>query len=213
MTENENKFTVGILAFGSLIDEPGNEISEIEIARIPCKTPFNVEFARTSSTRGNAPTLIPVENISHPVDAVIIVLSNNTDIENAKSILYRREVRENDRLKTYIHSESPGINTVIIKVCNNFMGVATVLYTSIRCNIQQPLTGELLAYYSIKSILSRAGQEEKDGLRYLLAAKRNGIRTGLSDEYERQILLQTDSESLEEAIEILDRRRMMYPQI
>jgi len=207
MTENKNKFTLGILAFGSLIYDPGNEISEIEIKRIRCETPFNVEFARTSSTRGNAPTLIPVENISNHVNAEIIVLRNDTVLENAKSILWRREVREYDTLKTYTHKESPGNNKVIIKIHNNLMGVATVLYTSIGCNITQPLTGELLANYSIKSILSSAGREEKDGLRYLLAAKRNGIRTGLSDEYERQILLQTDSKNLEEAIEKLDRKR------
>ena len=53
---------VGILAYGSLIDDPGSEIGEV-IADVisDIETPFSVEFARSSSTRSGAPTLIPVE--------------------------------------------------------------------------------------------------------------------------------------------------------
>ncbi|MBC8489136.1 MAG: hypothetical protein H8D45_24205 [Bacteroidetes bacterium] len=45
-------------------------------------------------------------------------------------------------------------------------------------------------------------------MRYLLAAKRNGIITGLSEEYEKQILQKTQVISLEQAIAKLDRQRM-----
>jgi len=41
-----------------------------------------------------------------------------------------------------------------------------------------------------------------------LQQKKNGIETELSKEYENQILLRTDTKSLEEAIEKLDRQRM-----
>lgn len=50
MTESKNH-TIGILAFGSLIDNTGQEISEIEIDRLDCETPFAIEFARTSVRR------------------------------------------------------------------------------------------------------------------------------------------------------------------
>lgn len=210
MTESK-KHTIGILAFGSLIDNPGQEISEIEIDRLDCETPFAIEFARTSSTRSNAPTLIPVEIGGRQVKAKIIILNPETNIDTAKSILWRRELHKTDRAQNYADPNNPGVNRVVVKVLEDFMNVDRVLYTSIGSNIHQTLTGELLANFSIASILAQAGQQEKDGLRYLLSAKRNGIVTGLSEEYENQILIKTETKSLEEAIEKLDRKRMFYP--
>jgi hypothetical protein len=44
---------VGILAFGSLIDDPGPEIEAALIDRkLNVRTPFNIEFARASIKRG-----------------------------------------------------------------------------------------------------------------------------------------------------------------
>lgn len=205
------KHTLGILAFGSLIDNPGQEISEIEIDRIDCKTPFSIEFSRMSSTRSKAPTLIPVENGGRQVNGKIIILNPKINLEVAKSILWRRELHKTDRTESYVEPKNPGVNKVVVKELKNFMNIDNVLYTTIGSNINQTLTGELLADLSIASILAQAGQQEKDGLRYLLSAKRNGIVTGLSEEYERQILIKTETNSLEEAIEKLDRRRKMYP--
>ena len=210
MTESK-KHTIGILAFGSLIDYTGQEISDIEIDRLECETPFAIEFARTSSTRSNAPTLIPVKIGGRRVKAKIIILNPETNIDVAKSILWRRELHKTDRSKNYVEPSNPGVNTVVVEVLQDFMNVDRVLYTSIGSNINQKLTGELLANFSIASILAQAGQQGKDGLRYLLSAKRNGIVTGLSEEYENQILIKTETKSLEEAIEKLDRKRMMNP--
>ena len=210
MTDNK-KYVLGILAFGSLIDNPGKEISELETNRIKCETPFNVEFARISSTRGNAPTLIPVEDGGKKVKADIIVLKSDTNIESAKSILWRRESHKINSTEIYTHTDNPGENKVVIRILPDFSNVQTVLYTSIGKNIEQPITAELLASYAINSILSKAGQMEKDGLRYLLMAKRNGIITGLSVDYEKHILLKTNTTTLEQAIEKLDRQRLMYP--
>jgi len=206
----QTKYQLGILAFGSLIDNAGQEISEIEVVRIECETPFKIEFARTSSTRGNAPTLIPVDLGGRIVKAVIIVLRDDVGIEAAKSILWRRELHKKNRTETYIHSDNSNQNTVVVKSIDNFMDVQTVLYTSIGRNINQTVTGELLADFAIRSIMTKAGQEEKDGLRYLLSAKRNNIVTELSTEYENQILTKTNTSTLEQAIEQLDRKRMMY---
>ena len=53
--------TIGILAFGSLLDEPGAELEAHIARRIEgIETPFAVEFARSSRTRDGAPTLVPV---------------------------------------------------------------------------------------------------------------------------------------------------------
>lgn len=207
MTENRTH-NIGILAYGSLIDNPGIEISDIETERIICETPFNVEFARKSSTRSNAPTLIPMKIGGQKVNAVIIVLNPSTNIDSAKSILWRRELHKINLTENYIQSDNTNTNKVVVRTLTDFMNVQTVLYTSIGCNITEPLTSELLADFSISSILSQAGEDKKDGLRYLLSAKRNGIVTALSESYENQILIKTKTKSLEEAITVLDKKRV-----
>jgi hypothetical protein len=53
--------TIGILAYGSLIGNPGFEIEPHITRRIACRTTFKVEFARTSKTRTSGPTLIPYD--------------------------------------------------------------------------------------------------------------------------------------------------------
>jgi len=50
---------IGILAYGSLIIDPGPEIGPLIVRRITTVTPFVVEYARLSRTRGGAPTLVP----------------------------------------------------------------------------------------------------------------------------------------------------------
>src|SRR5262245_30159590 len=85
--------TVGILAYGSLIDDPEEEMDSATVAvKGPVLTPFKVEFARKSKTRKGAPTLIPVEHRGAPVEAKILVL-DVSEIEAANR-LYRRETRQ-----------------------------------------------------------------------------------------------------------------------
>jgi len=58
----DSNYRIGILAFGSLLDDPGAEISRLIERRIePVTTPFKVEFARASISRDGAPTLVPVD--------------------------------------------------------------------------------------------------------------------------------------------------------
>ena len=210
----KQNYKIGILAFGSLIDNSGREIQELEIDRVKSDTPFKVEYARISSSRDNAPTLIPVsdESKGKKVNAVIIILKDNTTIEDAKSILWRRECHYKDRTKTYTRPKNPTPRQVLIEHKDNFMGVEKVLYTSF---IQQPeyknLIPDILADFAISSILSEAGITEKDGIRYLLSANKNGITTELSNDYEKAIQNKTNTNSLDEAIEKLDRKRKMYP--
>jgi hypothetical protein len=50
---------LGILAYGSLIHDPGPEIEPHIRLRIDTETDFPVEYARLSTKRGDAPTLVP----------------------------------------------------------------------------------------------------------------------------------------------------------
>lgn len=195
--------TVGILAYGSLIDDPGPELSPLINRKIDCKTPFKIEFARLSKTRDFAPTLVPVTDGGRNVNAVILVLKEGTDIETAASMLWRRELHKSGT-DSYRRPASPGKNSVLIETILNFHEIDQVLYTSIPQNMGMFSKPDYLAYFAIRSILSNAGQTEKDGVRYLLNAKENGIITEHSDAYEKAVLEQSGTNSLKEAIEKLD---------
>ncbi|WP_394908083.1 hypothetical protein [uncultured Mesonia sp.] len=206
-------YKIGILAFGSLIDNPGEEIKEIEIERINCKTPFKIEFARISSSRNKGPTLIPIQDNSKgkKTNAQIIIIDHKTNMNEAKSILWRRECHITDKSKKFKDLTKPTSKNVMIEVLENFCNVEKVLYTYFLPQDEyNDLTPIKLADFAIESILSKAGKEKKDGIRYLLLAKKHGIRTQYSDDYEKQILLKTDTNSLEEAIEKLDKQFVTY---
>jgi hypothetical protein len=211
--DSELKYKIGILAFGSIIDNPGEEIIDFQLDRINCETPFKVEFARISSSRSNAPTLMPVNDNSkgRKVKAVIFVLNSDKIIlEQAKSVLWRRECHKIDKSETYKERKTPSSKNVLIKEWDNFLNVDKVIYTSFILQEEyKDLTPNKLADFAIQSILSKAGGEKKDGIRYLLSAKNNGIQTELSDEYEKFILDKTETKSLSEAIEKLDRIRIL----
>ncbi|MCR8556916.1 hypothetical protein KXD93_04655 [Mucilaginibacter sp. BJC16-A38] len=204
---NATDHSIGILAYGSLIDDPGKELEELIIDRIPCQTPFNVEFARLSETRSNAPTLVPCQDGS-PVNAVVLVLDHHrVTLSQAESMLWRRETRTTDTTKNYKPSKEHNPNKVTVLELKNFKAVATVLYTSIGQNTGIMNKPDILANFAIRSILEKVGEGKKDGIHYLLAAKKNGIQTKLSPQYEAEILKQTETKSLEEAIAKLDKLR------
>jgi hypothetical protein len=206
------KHKIGILAFGSLIDNPGEEIKELETERINCTTPFKIEFARISSSRDKAPTLVPVKENSKgkKTNATIIIIDENIKLDNAKSILWRRECHKNNRNEKFVERKNPTSKNVLVLELENFCNVEKVIYTSfLPQNEYQNLTPEKLADFAIESILSKSGVEKKDGIRYLQSTKRYGIITENSQEYEKQILLKTNTESLEEAIEKLDKQNII----
>ena len=212
----EKKYKIGILAFGSLIDTPGEEIDKLEINRIDCETPFKIEFARISHSRNKAPTLVPVsdEEIGKKARAKIIVLTDGVSLEEAKSILWRRECHKKDKAEVFKEPQRPTSNHVLIGEIDNFHNVEKVIYTKFLVQEEyRDLTPEKLADFAIQSIMSEAGRDKKDGIRYLLSIKKFGIETEHSEDYEASILVKTKTKNLGEAIEKLDRKRQMYPNL
>ena len=68
-----------------------------------------------------------------------------------------------------------------------------------------PLTPEHLAELAIRSArLERTG---RDGISYLIRAKKNQIVTPLSPAYEAEILRRTGTSSLESALKIIEAHR------
>ena len=121
---------IGILAYGSLIEDPGIELKPLICERIKnVETPFNIEFARSSSSRDRAPTVVPVSGFGSPVKAIIMVLHEGISLEKAKDLLWRRETRKEGSSKHYSAPENPSPNKVVVATIPKFCGVEVVLYT------------------------------------------------------------------------------------
>lgn len=193
---------VGILAYGSLIDDPGPEIEGV-VARVikdGVTTPFKVEFARTSATRAGAPTLVPVDTGGANVAAQILVLREDVDKSAARDMLWRRETGRTGVAP--VNPTSVGPNRVIVERLQDFHGVPVVLYTRIGANIV-PLTARRLAELAIASAKSASLPEGRDGISYLANALRNGIQTPLAAEFEQEVKRQTRATSLAAALRIV----------
>jgi len=156
---------VGILAYGSLIDDPGEELRALVESRIDnVETPFSVEFARKSSSRDGAPTLVPVTQGGAPVKATILVLKKDVDLGEARSMLWRRETR---REGTYDPPANPTPNTVLVDEIKGLANVEVVLSTRIGANIN-PLNVAKLANLAIASAKAESGAAARDGISYLI---------------------------------------------
>ena len=217
---------IGILAYGSLINNPGKEIEDVlekreDIKELFFETPFKVEFARRSNiTRGGAPTLVRVEEDGSAVKGKILVLKESVSENKAKGMLYRREAGKVGTQIPYNPPSSPGRNTIIIEGLDENdiaaikgwdilprIGIKLVLYATIGENV--PIKGRTpikLAEWAITSARrEEIAKEKKDGISYLIDVKSCGIETPLSDKYEEEILLETGTRSLEEAWEVCRR--------
>lgn len=186
---------IGILAYGSLIDSAGVEIARATVDKTTdVLTPFKVEFARSSSSRAGAPTLVPFAS-GAAVKGVIFRVT--LDRRDAIDALYRRETDQVGSGKRYRHPQSPGPNTVLIDELEEFCGYDVVISTRIAANIE-PLLAVRLADLAVQS--ARQLKNGRDGISYLLNAKNNGIVTPLSPAYEAAVLQQLRARSLDEAL-------------
>ena len=154
---------IGILAYGSLIEDSGIEIEPLIQTRIEnIKTPFKIEFARSSLSRNGAPTLVEYDD-GLTVNGQILLLKDSVTLEHAKDILWRRETRNEKSGRKYIEAKNPPLNKVVVEVLENFKDIDYVLYTKIGANIENP-TAEKLANLAIESAKKDAGKKEKMAL-------------------------------------------------
>lgn len=191
---------VGILAYGSLIEDPGKEIEPIIVEKISgIETPFCIEFARSSRKRDGAPTVVPVDSGGARVAATILILREGVSVETAQNLLWRRETGNECTDKPYKKPANPNPNSMVVEELAHFAGVETVLYTKLGPNITD-LTPENLAELAIKSAKGNVGKKNKDGISYLISLKRHGIVTLLMPAYEEAILKKTNARNLEDAL-------------
>ncbi len=190
---------VAILAYGSLICDPGKKLQPLIRRRIEgIQTPFSLEFARSSRTRDGGPTLVPVKDGGSPVKGVVLVLDSSVERARAEDLLWRRETGNEAPRKRYRRPSKPGADTVLIECVENLAGVELVLFTKIGSNIKK-LTPEHLADLAICSARREAGAKRTDGISYLALAIKHGVKTPLLPEYRAAILRKTEAGNLEEA--------------
>lgn len=192
------KKNVGILAFGSLITDPGPELRPRICMRINAKTPFPVEYARISRARGGAPTLVPNES-GAPVSAEILVLDDDISVADAADMLWRRERRHEGTGEIY--TRGSGDNSVLVEEFRDDACVSTVLYTDFNLSgkIPHPTAADL-AKRAIESVA--AAPVGMDGITYLMNAIQHGIETPLTADYRAEILKQAMTLTLDEALKV-----------
>lgn len=185
---------IGILAFGSLLDEPGAEMEACIVRRVKdVETPFAVEFARSSRTRDGGPTLVPVTAGGAAVGASVLVLEDTIDAETARDLLYRRETWRIGEAISYRAAQADWIRAIC-----PFAGLTACLYTALEPNIH-PLTVAQLADLALRSASGAAGADKRDGISYLVEQKRRGVVTPLMPGYEAEVLARTGRRNLADA--------------
>jgi hypothetical protein len=194
------KLPFGVLAYGSLIGDPGPELKPKIRMRLKTTTPFPVEFGRYSKTRGDAPTLVPHEG-GAPVSAEIFILDASVSPEEATDMLWRRERHREGSGETYVRGTSAG--SVLVDETADFPIVTTVLYSNFNQagKVQHP-SPEELAEHAIASV--QTAKPGEDGISYLKNAIEAGIQTPLTAAYQDEILKRTNTQSLDQAISKLN---------
>ncbi len=208
--DNCRMSTLGILAFGSLIDSPGSELSAVTKERLDVLTPFCVEFAHYSGARGGAATLCAVHKGGSRVAAKLLLLKDGCSLEEARNILYRREIHAVGSSRVYPSTVKNRKKAVRIRAVFGVAGIDTVLFTDfyaegkVRCP-----TAATLARRAIASV-AQAGDVSKNGIAYLMAVKSSGIATAIMPAFEAEILRRTQSVDLAEALKKQIALRPLY---
>jgi hypothetical protein len=171
--------TVAIMAYGSLIHEPGPELGLVVVDRRPCRTPFPVEYGRASRRWGGGPVLVP-----HPVHrgagGVLLVLNAAVALGQAVELLRERE-------------GLPGGHGVVeVDTPGPYLVIAACLPRNLPAPDMRP---RALAARAVTS----AASGPRNGIAYLRRACAFGVRTPLTDEYTAAVLDLTGAPTLEDA--------------
>jgi len=216
--------TIGILAYGSLIADPGTEIDSATVERISVTTPFPVEYARSSSRRDGAPTLVPVpENQGSKVKAAVLILGEDVTEAEACNMLYRREINrvgETDVVYDKARQQRKR-DPVLVKTVQDLAGASCVLYTYLKPNLDIVLDEHRtdaekaahLADLAVQSVTGETYAAGRDGIRYLADAIRHGIHTPLTEAYRAAVLrCADDAPDLETTRQRIARKKDWVPE-
>jgi cation transport regulator ChaC len=173
---------VAILAYGSLLYRPGPQLAAVIVRRVPCTTPFPVEYARASGRWGGGPVLTP-----HPdggrVEGQLLVLADTVQLGAAIDMLATREGLPDARGVVEVAGADPRAERM-------------VLTAALPRNLPAPdMRPESLA---VRAVASAAGGP-RNGIAYLRGAIESGIDTPLTGAYAAAVLALTGAADLTEA--------------
>lgn len=174
---------IAVLAYGSLIREPGTGLAMVIAGVEPCRTPFPVEYGRASRRWHGGPVLVPHER-GGLVDGALLLLADDVDLGTAIDLLAAREGLESAR--GVVQVDMPGDRLVIA--------------ASLPRNLPAPdMEPDALARRAVES----ARHHARNGVAYLNGALRSGIRTPASEAYAERVLERVGATSLDEAERLL----------
>ena len=178
---------IAILAYGSLLHEPGPQLAPLIVGREPCETPFPVEYGRASRRWNDGPVLVPHPD-GGPVAGELLLLSPGLPLGVAVDLLAEREGLLSAR----------GVVEVPMD------GERMVLAASLPRNLPLPdMRPRALARRAAASV----PRGERNGVAYLRGAIASGITTPRTAEYAEEILALAGASSLEDA----ERRLLALP--
>jgi hypothetical protein len=170
---------VAILAYGSLLYQPGPELAAVIVRRTPCRTPFPVEYGRASARWGGGPVLTPHPD-GGPVDGALLHLADAIDLGTAVDMLATREGLPDPR--------------GVIEVTG--IADALVLTAALPRNLPAPdMTPAELARRAIASVATGP----RNGVAYLRGAMECGIATPRTGAYAAAVLEIAGADTLEQA--------------
>jgi hypothetical protein len=171
---------VAIYAYGSLLVDPGEHLRERIVEGVCFPSPWPIEYARTSSSRGGAPTLT-IHSKGAPVQGKLLVLDPAVTPKEAEQWLWEREGR-------------PCRQAIKRTALGTYQ---CVFYCALAANIaDEELTPDHLAELAVASV---AREPERNGIRYLRECVGCGIHTPLTSAYVGAVLRRTRASDLVEA--------------
>ena len=114
-------------------------------------------------------------------------------------MLWRRETKQVDSGRSYVHPEKPGPDSVLVKTIRQ--SDKTILYTDFHetGKLSKP-TAERACHSGCGHAKNANVPEGQNGITYLINAKKAGIVTPLMDAYEQEILRTAGATTLAESL-------------
>jgi len=159
MAQSYGHSNLAILAYGSLLSDPGEKILPHVIARVPYPSPWPIEYARRAKLRGDGPTLV-LHKTGGTVRGQLLVLDiQKSALGELMEWLWEREGEPpRDRLKQV--------------ECRGF---GCVLYCDLESNLSdEEINAESLAQFANESVRKIP---MRNAIRYLAQNIEQGIIT------------------------------------
>ena len=173
---------VAVLAYGSILADPGPVLGPMVAEVVPARTPFPVEYGRASARWGGGPVLVPHPD-GGPVDGALLVLARGLGLGRAVDALAERE-------------GAPDAGWVV-EVAEGVPAGLQVICAAMPRNLPRPDMAP--AALARRAARSAADGGARNGVGYLRLAVERGIATPRTPAYVEAVLALAGVDGLEAA--------------